>query len=1296
MRVKQAITLVCLAMVPCLLPPIASGATIVVDSLADPGVPGDGLTTLREAIAAANADTASDSGGAGEGADTIDLSGLSGTIALSGPLPEVTAALTLLGPPDRSVIVSGQQAHAFLANAADPLRLESLVFEDSYTCGLPFGAIRNSGRLEILGCEMRRARGAMASLLMNETGATLDIRGTLFSENETSPLIHAIGWVDNSGRYANAGAVLYNDGDAYMQDCEVSENQCMGGILRNRGRLTAERCRFLRNGGKNFYRDTLAGVEPLDDRYQGIALGPVIKSDPGAGGTAGELRIRDCHFEDNASPGIDTDSLLLEVVRSSFVDNYGAVMHSRAKTNFIANSTFYGNHSGWWGDNLVRQRPLEMGGSVTLNGDIWLLHCTVFNTTFATGQGAYHDYAYPATVHVYNNLYQNCLQPDYSGSPLAQHPVHNPQIFAPYCGGEIKDDLYDLPDIAAMYAAALATAPNGTKYLPLLPCSPARGAGDGLVPEHPDFPGALDTDQTGAPRSGGEAADYGAHQASGTCVPASAGSDAVCAPPNPAAHPGLIVNSLADPGKPDDGWVTLREAMLAYYTRGATDLGQSAATAAYIDLTCLSGRIELSAALPGIYRSITIRGPQDQSLVITTGRSAMHSIFGAGQDETGPLAPSTIRIEDLVFEDIQSQLGAVGNLWAFPEGYTEFHRCRFVRCNRVHVGPNAAFYDSAIIDCEDPIGQVNNLVFVQSAYRGNRGTVRVYGKARIELSVFDSNLATPLKLYTHGPANQPSAITRSLFINNQGADAGALAMRGNIDVTNCTFSGNRCFGGYFDEEVVFRAYTSGGAINALPDWGHDDYGVSTIKITHCTIVGNQSAFDGGGILNMDPVDAGYQPDTQRVILRNSIVAGNAARLDGPDIGGGIISQGYNILGNAAGADGLDASDSTGHAPETIVSPLLDNGGPHRTHAVLSCGPAFDFCASVAGIAVDELGNPRNRGCRPDAGAFELNVASCAPVDSEGCPDGGPYPAPVFSGPYRGLEAYPDTNECEIDFPLEPEGWEEVEGELGGGEGEAHEEFPYEGDWQDDLVEGEFDTGEYVAGQQNILRKYVSLVLGQWLGRFHYGGGGNFDTPAPDLDRDGRLSQMESFASMVYLHNHPDVARDFPDLLRYRTAIFNTFDLDKNGYVRTAELNYWVTRLGFPVMMHAADANGDFRFGLSELLRIVQFYNIGGLGCGELEDFADDGFQADADRPSTPWCTASHGAGPHGSDFDGDYRISLQELLRAIQLFNGKYLINANYAPCAGTEDYHCDPDFWTEHNVLRYVPRQGRSLDDIL
>jgi hypothetical protein len=81
-----------------------------------------------------------------------------------------------------------------------------------------------------------------------------------------------------------------------------------------------------------------------------------------------------------------------------------------------------------------------------------------------------------------------------------------------------------------------------------------------------------------------------------------------------------------------------------------------------------------------------------------------------------------------------------------------------------------------------------------------------------------------------------------------------------------------------------------------------------------------------------------------------------------------------------------------------------------------------------------------------------------------------------------------------------------------------------------------------------------------------------------------------------------------------------------------------------------------------LLRVIQFFNAGGLQCAEAPETTEDGYLPGAGS-ATACC-------PHASDYDGgaNWRISLTELIRLIQFFNsGAY----NYCPEASTEDGYC-------------------------
>lgn len=92
-------------------------------------------------------------------------------------------------------------------------------------------------------------------------------------------------------------------------------------------------------------------------------------------------------------------------------------------------------------------------------------------------------------------------------------------------------------------------------------------------------------------------------------------------------------------------------------------------------------------------------------------------------------------------------------------------------------------------------------------------------------------------------------------------------------------------------------------------------------------------------------------------------------------------------------------------------------------------------------------------------------------------------------------------------------------------------------------------------------------------------------------------------------------------------------------------------------IHTGDQNADNLISLSELLRIIQFYNMNALHC---QDGTEDGFAPGLGSTS---CT------PHNSDYNPqDWRISLSELLRLIQFFNSN-----GYHHCPGdpTEDGFC-------------------------
>jgi ELWxxDGT repeat protein len=95
--------------------------------------------------------------------------------------------------------------------------------------------------------------------------------------------------------------------------------------------------------------------------------------------------------------------------------------------------------------------------------------------------------------------------------------------------------------------------------------------------------------------------------------------------------------------------------------------------------------------------------------------------------------------------------------------------------------------------------------------------------------------------------------------------------------------------------------------------------------------------------------------------------------------------------------------------------------------------------------------------------------------------------------------------------------------------------------------------------------------------------------------------------------------------------------------------------------HTADQNGDGVINLTELLRVIQFFNIRGYHCVTLPESSEDGF--------LPGAGGDQSCAPHASDYNlQDWQINLTELLRLIQFFNMR-----GYHACPGlsTEDGFC-------------------------
>ena len=224
--------------------------------------------------------------------------------------------------------------------------------------------------------------------------------------------------------------------------------------------------------------------------------------------------------------------------------------------------------------------------------------------------------------------------------------------------------------------------------------------------------------------------------------------------------------------------------------------------------------------------------------------------------------------------------------------------------------------------------------------------------------------------YGAGIFNYPFSfltISDSVVNGNSGLEAAGIRFDSGGLVVNTTITGNT---------AVSRADRPGteSGVGA----GVDARGAtpSTLTIVNSTIAGNSASKNGAGI----NVAQGYPPFiigiplAQRVLLRNTIVAGNTAARSADCSSLGIVvfrSRGHNLASDSSCPFRLPSD-----LPRTnpLLGPLANNGGPTNTLALLPGSPAINAGGSAGCPATDQRGVPRPPG-HCDIGAFQFVPAS---------------------------------------------------------------------------------------------------------------------------------------------------------------------------------------------------------------------------------------------------------------------------------------------------------------------------------
>ena len=306
----------------------AGAATIVVNSLADPGA--KGICALRDAITAANTKTATNGCAAGTGKDTIRFS-VTGTILLASTLPQVTdRRLTITGPASPGITIDG--GNKVFGTGVQVMKVASCATLDLRDLTIAHG-------------------------FSNPKGGGIINEGTLVVINSTFSSNGAFGTVTNFP--GGAGGGIYNDGTLTVTDSTFSGNQSTGpspgagegGGIYNNGTLTVTKSIFSNNlgpaegGGIANFKILRVTKSTFSDNSTAGCCGSGGGIYNGATGS-----VTNSTFSGNiglfAGGGIGNVGTLT-VTNSTFVGNIGfggGIYNGEAL--IINNSTFSGNSSG--------------------------------------------------------------------------------------------------------------------------------------------------------------------------------------------------------------------------------------------------------------------------------------------------------------------------------------------------------------------------------------------------------------------------------------------------------------------------------------------------------------------------------------------------------------------------------------------------------------------------------------------------------------------------------------------------------------------------------------------------------------------------------------------------------------------------------------------------------------------------------------------------------------------------------------------------------------------------------------
>jgi hypothetical protein len=285
------------------------------------------------------------------------------------------------------------------------------------------------------------------------------------------------------------------------------------------------------------------------------------------------------------------------------------------------------------------------------------------------------------------------------------------------------------------------------------------------------------------------------------------------------------------------------------------------------------------------------------------------------------------------------------------------------------------------------------------------GAIQADGKVVIDRSsVFENRATTPLWQSVGGGVSSGGKTTllQSQVYNNHAGWGGGVEASNGFRMAYSILQGNTAENGYgggadvLGDAEINKSTVSGNHASVASGGLHfsdGSTGDSVAVIADSTISGNSGARGNSAIafvsaegeIYNSTITANHEGSSGEMCvgtifggvalrMESTVVAGNSCDgFDHVDIGDlpsviGVVTGSHNIVGGST----LSMPPDTIFSDTPGLGPLAHNGGPTRTHAVLSGSILIDRGNNVLNRAYDQRGAPypRVRGTAPDVGAFE--------------------------------------------------------------------------------------------------------------------------------------------------------------------------------------------------------------------------------------------------------------------------------------------------------------------------------------